>query len=277
MINAATPLEAYSLGDVGPDEPLNMTEQAWRSYVPRLYASNWHQLFSHSDNRSRLTWRNLFVGVRTRSETHNFYSEEENVVSDANDNTSASVMATMLKQGFDVSTGAWKAQELVKGVDWSTSLVSIFMERGQSGWGFNPYWDDVYGDPSIGIVRTRMSPEHAAMLSDAQLMAHPFFRTFLEPDLASTSTSIASVKADEANVRYDLFARGIPAASNAAAANFMMSLDPNNYAMHTEGKVAINGPFPTPDNMWRHSDFRDVALPYVYPMYEEMISRGALK
>lgn len=30
MINAATPLEAYTLGDVGAGQPANMTEQAWR-------------------------------------------------------------------------------------------------------------------------------------------------------------------------------------------------------------------------------------------------------
>lgn len=78
-------------------------------------------------------------------------------------------------------------------------------------------------------------------------------------------------------VKYDLLARGIPAMSNATAANVMTSLGKNNYPMHTTGKAASNGAFPTPDSKWRHSDFKAVALPYVYPMYEEMISRGALK
>lgn len=79
--------------------------------------------------------------------------------------------------------------------------------------------------------------------------------------------------------RYDLFARGIPAMSNAVAANFMESLTVDrNYPMHTRGKAQNNGPFPTnSQEKWRHSDFKVAALPYVYPMYEEMISRGALK
>ena len=280
MVNAATPLEAYAIGDVGANEPANMTELAWRSYVPRLYMANWHELFAAtpSDNRGRFTWKLFFQNVAlTNGLAHNFYSEEEDVVTDADGNTSASVMATLLNQGFDVSTGAWKAQELVKGVDWSTSLVSIFMIRGQAGWGFSPYWDDVYGDPGTGMIQTRKSPADAAQLSDAQLREHPFFADFLEPALVSTNASTASAEAGEANVRYDLFARAIPAMSNAAAANSMTSLGNRNYPMHTAGKAQNNGAFPTPDNMWRHSDFKDVALPYVYPMYEEMISRGALK
>jgi len=66
--------------------------------------------------------------------------------------------------------------------------------------------------------------------------------------------------------------------SNATAANFMPSLgDSGNFPMHTVGKVAANGPFPsTVDEEWRHSDFKDVGLPYVYPMYRAMIDRGGL-
>lgn len=66
--------------------------------------------------------------------------------------------------------------------------------------------------------------------------------------------------------------------SNATAANVMASLNnARNFPMHAAGKVAANGPFPTtPDGAWRHSDFKDVGLPYVYPMYQAMIDRGGL-
>jgi hypothetical protein len=66
--------------------------------------------------------------------------------------------------------------------------------------------------------------------------------------------------------------------SNATAANYVLSLDDaRNFLMHTTGKAAGKRAFPTPENKWRHSDFKVVALPFVYPMYEEMISRGSLK
>jgi hypothetical protein len=66
--------------------------------------------------------------------------------------------------------------------------------------------------------------------------------------------------------------------SNATAANYMLSLDDaRNFPMHTRGKAEANGPFPTnADGEWRHSDFKDVGLPYVYPMYQAMIDRGGL-
>ncbi|BET65273.1 hypothetical protein ASA1KI_01910 [Opitutales bacterium ASA1] len=282
MINAATPIEAYAVGDVGPNESANMTELAWRTYDTRLYMANWHTLFAGtSDNRKNLTWKALFKDVGPRA--HNFYSEEEDVVTDADSNTSASIMATLLNQGFDVSTGAWKAQELVKGVDWTTSLVSAFMIRGQAGWGFN--LDDWYtktnppGPPGQGgvPVKHRLEPGETTSITNEELKTKPFFDHFLESALVSATASTASDKAGEATVRYDLFARGISAMSNAVAANFMTSMDPRNYPMHTDGKAASNGAFPTPGSKWRHSDFKAVALPYVYPMYEEMISRGALK
>ncbi len=94
----------------------------------------------------------------------------------------------------------------------------------------------------------------------------------------SANAATASAKAGEAWVRYDLFARGIPAMSNATAANVMASLtNARNFPMHTAGKVAANGPFPTnARGDWRHSDFKDVGLPYVYPMYQAMIDRGGL-
>lgn len=49
-----------------------------------------------------------------------------------------------------------------------------------------------------------------------------------------------------------------------------------NFPMHTAGKVAANGFPSTDDEDWRHSDFKDVGLPYVYPMYQAMIDRGGL-
>lgn len=289
IINGATPLEAYGPNDAEPGEAAHMTELAWRAYDSRLSMANWHTLFPGTDYRSTLTWKGLFQDIAlTLGFAHNFYSEEENVVADADQNTSASIMATLLNQGFNVSLGAWKAQELVKGVDWTTSLASAFMERGQAGWGFNLNdWftrTNPSSPPSQGgvPVKHRLTPDQAAEILSPdridELKTKPFFGRFMEPALMSADASAASAKAGDAWVRYDLFARGIPAMSNATAANFMLSLDEaRNFPMHTIGKVPANGPFPTnARGDWRHSDFKDVGLPYVYPMYQAMIDRGGL-
>ncbi len=197
MLNAATPIEAYDLGDVGPNESANMTELAWRAYDPRLYMANWHTLFAGADNRSSLTWKERFVNVLPKA--YNFYSEEEDVVEDADDKASASIMATLLNQGFDLSTGAWKAQELVKGVDWKTSLAAAVMDRGQGGWGFNNAWD-VWKNPyypDMGKRHRYPSETLDIFLFPADLKVQPFFGPFLEADLVAPLWLLASEKAEE--------------------------------------------------------------------------------
>jgi hypothetical protein len=172
--------------------------------------------------RRALTWKLLFGSIgQTQGLAHNFYSEEEDVVRDADDNTSASIVTTLLHQGFDVSTGAWKAQELVKGVHWKTSLASVFMMRGQAGWGFNTAWDvlDASSDPFGDPVLRRRTPAETAAITNEQLKIKPFFEDFLEPELTSATAVTASAKAAKAMVRYDLFARGFPAMSNVAPAS----------------------------------------------------------
>lgn len=91
--------------------------------------------------------------------------------------------------------------------------------------------------------------------------------------MLSANATTASNKAGENKVKYDLLARAIPAMSNAVAANRLDSLGDNNYNMPGEAKK--NG-WHDAGNRWMHSDFCYVALPYVYPMFQEMISRGGL-
>jgi hypothetical protein len=50
-----------------------------------------------------------------------------------------------------------------------------------------------------------------------------------------------------------------------------------------EDKGRVNNQWPSDGhtderriNRWLHSDFKAVALPYVHPMYEAMISKGSL-
>ncbi len=271
MINAAVPIEAYSLDDVGEDDAEMMTESTWRAYDERLYAANWHLLFSESDSRVELTWKREFESIRSAPEfAYNFYSTEEDVVADANDASSASIIGTILRQGFDLSQGAWKAQELAKGVDWTGSLASLFMDRGQAGWKFR-FNRDISGNATDGPPYQLPEPSETASISNVELRTKPFFNPFLESALLHSDSAIASTKAAESKVKYDLLARAIPAMSNAAAANDMPSLsDDRNFDMPAQGNA--NGDLPTPSGRWRHSDFKNVALPYVYPMYNKMIN-----
>ena len=267
MINAATPIEAYDFGNVDATQRTAMVEDDWKNRDARFYASNWHQLFgaTSDDHRNELSWKDRFRDVLARA--YNFYSPGEDVVANVPETDSAAVGSTILNQGFNLTRGAWKSQELVKGVNWTTSLAAAFMERGQGGW-----------DADLAYLFTSN-----ASITNEQLKTRPFFDEFKENDLINADPAIASNKAGEAKVQYDLLARGLPALSYAAAANLVPALGGNrNFNMEIEGRTQNQWPSEghtssTTQNRWLHSDFKNAALPYVYQMYEAMIAKGSLK
>src|SRR5690606_12653603 len=111
MINAAVPIESYAPERVDADQEVAMTEQRWRRYDRRLASHSWWELFTESDARRSLKWRGQFASSAVVAV--NFYSSQEDVVANVSRVSSASILATILRQGFNVSYGAWKAQELV--------------------------------------------------------------------------------------------------------------------------------------------------------------------
>ena len=283
MINAAVPIEAYGSLDLEDRQFFEMTEMNWRPFDRRLFASRWHRLVAEEDARRQLAWSGCFEGVRKHHEMHNYYSEEEDVVANVDDAKTASILAAFMRQGFDFATGAWKLQELVKGVSWSSSLAAAFMERGQGGWDFNKTWFVRENPPGPagqtgGIRFRRRTPAEAATIPSPQLIAHPFFSPFLEANLTQAEDGAASDLAAQPKVRYDLLARAIPAMSYAVAANRLPSLEDRNYDMPTLGRVKELWPLDGHEGenqlgRWLHSDLKNVALPYVHLLYAEMIRR----
>jgi len=98
----------------------------------------------------------------------------------------------------------------------------------------------------------------------------------LEAELTGRDQSLAEARAAEPKVRYDLLARGIPASSYAVAANYVQLLGPDrNFDMALQG--VTNGALPTPNAEFRHSDFKNVAMMYVRPVFEHLVQKGQLK
>jgi len=284
MINAAVPVEAYSPGDVSEVERTDMVEHHWKTYNSRLTMANWFSLFGSSDHRSELTWENRFHDVVPR--IYDFFSPGDDVVSNAVGVDSASVSALLFRQGLDFSTGVWKAQELVKGVNWTTSGVALLMDRGQAGWGFNPAWYLVRGQTNSGPITSRRFSSEAGeySVSTDSLKTQPFFQPLLEATLFDVNATAASAKAGEKKVQYDALARGIPSKSYAVATHKINSLDQTsrNFDMEAFGRVENQWPSEAHTRegargRWLHSDFKNVALPYVHQMFKEMIARGTLK
>ncbi len=270
LINAAVPLESYHLGSVGPGDVAGMTNTGWQDApfsngLGRLFAANWYLLFSGTgDHRSELTWKMRFSDVLENA--YNFYSPGDEVVEDPKTG-SPSLLLTAIRQGFSSSHGAWGLQELAKG---TFSIASTFFSRTQAGWGQS--------------ITGKESPFDANPPSDS-LKQEPFFASFKEPDLLSADPVRASALAGQKKVQYDVLARGIPALSFATAVHKLvpLNLSERNFNMETQGRTENQWPIEghTKDDRdrghWLHSDFKNVALPYVFKMYQEMINRGSLK
>ncbi len=290
LLNAALPLEAIAGESVTETYLNDMTEASWRPYSRRLYASDWSKVHVHGHRRHGYAWPNCFSRVRHLGDVINCFSAGEDVTNCPPAITSASVLST-LWAGRSIDYGVWKTQELLKGVGWTRSLGALPMDRSQGGWGFNTAWRGRFipsgPDRLLGGRFEQLSPAVAARITDAQLRTHPFFRPFEQRWLHMISIAPGSPLADIPKMRYDLLARGLPALSPAAGSTPFPFLGGNgsvtNFDLENRGR-ASGGDWPQEGhdssltrNRWLHSDFKNVALPFVHPLFQTIIRRGTLR
>ena len=107
----------------------------------------------------------------------------------------------------------------------------------------------------------------------------------MESDLTDADPAVAHDKAIQKKVIYDLLGRAILALSYAAAVDPIGGGAVANIDMETSCRApGLNNEWPVEGHekdaadqeSWLHGDFRANALHFVYPMYEEMITRGGL-
>jgi Bacterial TSP3 repeat len=294
LLNAALPTEALTGDATNTLQASQMTERQWRGYSRRLLAADWYKLFSVDDQRRSYTWSNCFGRARFTVPLVNCYSPGEDVTNCPAKTEDAAVLST-LWAGRAIDYGVWKTQEMLKGVGWARSLASLAMERGQGGWGFNSAWRGAYvpGAQSNGAggYYEHIAPSVADKITVSQLMNHPFFQPFAEKWLHDIRPRRPSPLLDDRLVRYDLLARGIPAMTFAAGAVAITGLENaqlpglghENVNLETEGRIS-GARWPTDGHKaenapgrWLHSDFKNVALPFVNPLFQLMINRGQLK
>jgi hypothetical protein len=277
MFNAALPIEAFTPTNVGEAEMKDMAELQWAGYNPRLYASRWFELFPDGDPRSRLTWQGRFADVAERTDLHHFFSTGEDVMDNNVGTRSASVAALFLRQGFDVTLGSWKLQELVKGVGAYRSLGSILLDRGQAGWSFSTQWMvSPSGGRVYGVGPRLRTPGETTEITADSLRNQPFFGRFLEAALTPGDSAEAADAAKNHLVVYDLLARAIPSKSYAAGANPLNAAKIKVFDMQLDG-ITDGGLLPIGHTKWNHSDLKALPLPLIVPVYNELISRGTLQ
>ncbi len=290
LLNAALPIEAIAGETATRTYAADMTEASWRAYPRRLYAAEWSKLHPVGRQRRGYAWPGCFSRVRHLRDAINCFSAGEDVTNCPPAVSNASVLAT-LWEGRAVDYGVWKTQELLKGVGWTRSLGAAAMARSQGGWGFNSAWRGAFvpsgPDRTLGGRFELLSPAVAARITDGQLLTHPFFRPFEQRWLHTPTTGTASPLIEAPRVRFDLLARGLPALSPAAGSTPMPPTGGpgvmTNFDLEIQGRPNGGGwPMdghrsPLTQERWLHSDFKNVALPFAYPLFLHMINRGELR
>lgn len=307
LVNAALPSEAldpaaparaadYPLGLGRPHaELMTPADTSWASTPPfslaECKAAAWAAHFPPDDRRSTCRWTGRFAG---HGRIINLYSRTEDVLEPP-----AAAPSLHPDLATIADRGAWVYQEQRKG-----RLVSavVNLRRAQAGW-----------RESRSLSRARelqlAGPARRAEL----LRSRPLFAEFREadlhhPDVGGASRGSRAVSRAQGGsfgwgsrdlppgadwtVRDELLAHAIPALSPAAGAVPVAGC--LNYRMDGLGPadVPVDGVpcFPlgwprgvesaphlaAPAPVWRHSDWRNVAFPYVHPVFALIVRETGL-
>lgn len=275
MLDAAVAIESY---DGGSTKSLDMIHKDWVEYKQSLWASEWHQLFS-SDNppdyRTKLTWRDRFKTRPAYTNYYNFFSSGEEVLATLEFNTP--ITDILLEQANQVGTYAWAIQEKLKGAN---PLSVDFVGSSLGGWGFNgddtEYYltkVDVYGYQ----LPIAISASVANLIDENALKTKPFFKKGPYSDLYAPGVTGSDYAKYNIN---RLLADAMPALTLPMGANLVAALkEPNNFDMEKKFKN-YNKDWPTVrgfERNWRHSDLKAVAYPFIYNLFDTIVSLGGLK
>lgn len=282
MLNPAVPTEAYNgtqLAESGEATGQNlMAIPDWHGYFDaankdnprRLWASDWHRLFSGTDKRKELAWRNLFINVPGNN-VYNFYSTGEEVLIHSTGDESTSWTPTV-----SGGQGAWITQEHQKG---KLTAASAGMDE-EGGWGFNCMEPDTWWQRNVSCKQfDEMASAEAFALEPQELRDRPFFKPFSVDNLFDENSTIASAAAVE--FKDHTLAFGIPALSHAAGSTELSEdvIPVNNINMNIKLKTSwpAERGAREEDKGWLHSDAKDVAYRYVYQLYDTWVAKGNLK
>ncbi|WFB36363.1 hypothetical protein P3T73_01110 [Kiritimatiellota bacterium B12222] len=167
-------------------------------------------------------------------------------------------------------------QEIGKGG--KHALFDAGFHDANGGWEFSVGVDGYRMGTLLGWIP--LEPQGAAdEITDEELKIKPFHRRLLFPEIYDPELGPAVGR--NLHDRYTLLATGIPAQSFAIAVNEASPLaiegQPNrNFNMQSDLKseeAETNWPskFQDRPHDWLHSDFKDVSIQFVHPLYQKII------
>ena len=256
MFNAAVAGEAVdgTLQDAGQGVRERYVPSEWRTYDPLSWAANWHRWFAAvpDDARARLGWAGRYSdALGNAGEVCNYYSTGDEVFHET-------LNPPWLLAGMLDSTAnyAWQKQETTKG---GRTLAGT----AYGGWGFHVW--------RIGGFDYRYTAAEAAeMVADGSVTNSPVFNRGYAPMLSPDATG------DE--VMYAL-AKYVPAVSSPVGGRSIMGRHVENHNLNEAFDYRNGWGRVGNDAMaWKHSDMKDMAYFYVWPLFEELVTeKGDLK
>jgi hypothetical protein len=278
MLHAAVAKEVYDGTEydqpaTGTSDANNLMEQAkWRAYPHHLYASEWYHLWDSlpTDGRHSLTWTGR-CSAAVGPQTYNFYSSGDEILDNLYDGCIDLFAVLRCVQQF--GRYSWCGQELLKGRAPDYAGGSTY-----GGWGFNLA---DYATNNAMAMMVPWDPVKASTIPPAQLKVLPFFNddgSWLDPlfQEPNNPSGVGSLFA-QAN-RNRLLAEMIPAISFATGRNsmsvFTTPTGDNNFDMNV--RYVQSGRWPasrlstSAADSWLHGDYRYVAYPYVYGLFDKI-------
>ncbi len=261
MLNSAIPSEAFepSLADYSPEN--HLVHADWTDYPSRCWVARWHEFFvkDPNDARAKLTWKGRFSKVK--SVAVNFYSSGDEVEEIYLDSQNPAWYNGVSPSGNWGDRYSWHKQEIWKG---RKSLLGFMGTTDWSGWGFR----------TKGLLNTRV-------WSVADANAVTDFAVFKTNTVFSLSPgSISDAESSRLIIDAHL-AQGIPALSPPTGRTNLTEYGIPSFDLNTPEFMSSKWPRCEPGDelsfRWLHSDVKNVAYHYTYPLFRKIVEIGGLK
>ena len=248
----------------------------WTDYHPMSWAANWHKWFKDdpTDSRGKMGWPNYFKTALTNvGSVYNYYSTGDPVFME-NDTVPDVLTGVFHWPTFGWSwwppgptvhweitaeANCWQKQETHKGVEPIAGNL-------RGGWGFY-WWMESSGGEDYPVYYSAATT--SVMVANGSITNNPVFYY--------PGTQMDNRNATQDNIWFAL-AEYVPAVSSPVGGNSTAPAQVENHDLN--GNPYRSGWGRNDDiylENWFHSDMKDMAYFYVYPLYDELKTKGSLK
>lgn len=275
MFNAAVASEAInSIYQNNSDATRNKyVPSAWSSYDSMSWAANWYRWFKDdsTDSRGKMGWPDYFKTALTHvGSVYNYYSSGDPVFME--DTSIPSVLAGVfhwptlhwtwpfIDLNITFEAYCWQKQETHKGVEPVAGNL-------KGGWGFYWWMESNGGEEEYPVYYSAATT--SVMVANGSITNNPVFYY--------PGTQMDNRNASQDDIWVAL-AEYVPAISSPVGGNSTAPAQLENHDLNDASyRDGWGRSHKTYLDNWFHSDMKDMAYFYVYPLYDELKTKGNLK